>query len=183
MSVFCCGGKPGAWQSTVPHESCGEQANEVSRQMKALSWCPREAMAQRVSCRVLSVLCVCPALSATKGSLARQRRGIRWTRPLLPTSTPPTPHPHPDNCELEPLRDVNLLARLVGSCPVYETLTNKCHFIRFTLHFFSPVWLLSICLSLFSVCIWSKGKQLSVMLSAACICVFSLMPLLLCSVQ
>lgn len=118
--------EPGARQSTVPHESCGEQANEVSGQMMALSCCLREAMAQRASCRVLSVLCVCPALSATKGSLARQCCGIRWTRPLLPSL---------ENCELEPLRAVSGFECLVGSCAVFKTLTNKCHFIRLTLRF------------------------------------------------
>lgn len=151
MSVFRCGSEPGARQSTVPRESCGEQANEVSGQMMALSCCPREAMAQRASCRVLSVLCVCPALSATKGSLARQRRGIRWTRPLLPASAPCPPPP--EKCELQPSRAVSLFERLVGSCPAFETWTNKCYFIRF------PFWLLSICLSLFSVCL--VGGQLA----------------------
>lgn len=84
MSLFRRSGELGGRRSTVPLESRGEQANEVSGQMMALSCCLREAMAQRASCRVLSVLCVCPALSATKGSLARQRRGIRWMGPLPP---------------------------------------------------------------------------------------------------
>lgn len=100
MFVFRYGDEPRARHSTVPRESCGEQANEVSGQMMALSCCLWESMAQRASCRVLSVLCVCPALSATKGSLARRCCGIRWTRPLLPAYTPHPPRQRTVNSSL-----------------------------------------------------------------------------------
>lgn len=138
MFVFHCSGELGGRQSTVPLESRGERANEVSRQMMALSCCPREAVAQRASCRVLSVLCVCPALSPTKGSLARQRRGIRWMGPL-----PVQPPLLPTLLRLEPWKAVNLYESLVGPCHVFKALTNKCHFIRVPLCFSSPVLLFS----------------------------------------
>lgn len=141
MFVFQCSGELGGRQSTVLLESRGERANEVSRQMMALSRCPREAMAQRASCRVLSVLCVCPALSATKGSLARQRRGIRWMGPL-PVSSPPLLL-LPTLLRLEPWKAVNLYECSVGPCHVFKALTNKCHFIRSPLCFSSPVLLFS----------------------------------------
>lgn len=136
MFGFHCSGELGGRHSTVLLESRGERANEVSRQMMALSCCPREAMAQRESCRVLSVLCVCPALSATKGSLAKQRRGIRWMGPL---PAPPTPPP----LRLEPWKAVNLYECSVGPCHVFKALTNKCRFIRSPLCFSSPVLLFS----------------------------------------
>lgn len=158
--VFRCSGELGGRQSTVLLPSRGERANEVSRQMMALSCWPREAMAQRASCRVLSVLCVGPALSATKGSLARQRRGIRWMGPL-----PATPPPPP--LRFKPRKAVNLYECSVGPCHVFKALTNKCHFIRFPLCFSSPVLLFSslfYCLIMREVNNDPGCRRLSVML-------------------
>lgn len=87
----------GGPQSTLCHvRAAGSGANEVSRQLTALSCRLRVAMAQRGSCReyclfFVSAFLLCPGLVLQKKATQEKHYGIRWMRHCACSPFPSSP--------------------------------------------------------------------------------------------